>query len=103
MKTLSFLVNLNSLSSSWTNAVPETTIQCSFLWLWYCKEIDCPGFFVEPTIAEVQNEWDIVQEETFAPILYLLKYKDIFEAINLQNDVKQGLSSAIFTENVKNS
>ena len=67
------------------------------------KEIDCPGFFVEPTIAEVENEWDIVQEETFAPILYLLKYKDIFEAINLQNDVKQGLSSAIFTENIKNS
>ena len=46
---------------------------------------------------------DIVQEETFAPILYLLKYKDIFEAINLQNDVKQGLSSAIFTKNIKNS
>ena len=62
------------------------------------KEIDRSGFFVEPTIAEVQNEWDIVQEETFAPILYLLKYKDINEAINLQNDVKQGLSSAIFTE-----
>jgi len=67
------------------------------------KEIDRPGFFVEPTIAEVENEWDIVQEETFAPILYLLKYKDIFEAINLQNDVKQGLSSAIFTKNIKNS
>ena len=67
------------------------------------KEIDCPGFFVEPTIAEVENEWDIVQEETFAPILYLLKYKDIYEAINLQNNVKQGLSSAIFTESIKNS
>ena len=67
------------------------------------KEIDRLGFFVEPAIAEVENEWDIVQEETFAPILYLLKYKDIYEAINLQNDVKQGLSSAIFTENIKNS
>tara|TARA_B100000609_G_scaffold77477_1_gene61774 strand:- start:166 stop:1701 length:1536 start_codon:yes stop_codon:yes gene_type:complete len=67
------------------------------------KEIDRPGFFVEPAIAEVENEWDIVQEETFAPILYLLKYKDIYEAIDLQNNVKQGLSSAIFTENIKNS
>ena len=67
------------------------------------NEIDRPGFFVQPTIAEVENEWDIVQEETFSPILYLLKYKDIDEAINLQNDVKQGLSSAIFTENLKNS
>ena len=47
------------------------------------KEINRPGFFVEPAIAEVENEWEIVQEETFAPILYLLKYKDIYEAENL--------------------
>ena len=61
------------------------------------------GFFVEPTIAIVKNDWNVVQRETFAPILYLMKYSKFNNAINQQNNVKQGLSSSIFTQNVKNS
>lgn len=61
------------------------------------------GCYVKPCIAEVQNEWDIVQEETFAPILYLIKYKTIDEAIGYQNGVKQGLSSAIMTLNMRDA
>ncbi len=55
------------------------------------------GCYVKPAIAEVQNHFSIVQHETFAPILYLIKYKTIDEAIALQNGVPQGLSSAIMT------
>ncbi|RMF06310.1 MAG: aldehyde dehydrogenase family protein, partial [Candidatus Neomarinimicrobiota bacterium] len=47
-----------------------------------------------------RNEWDIVQEETFAPILYLIPYRDFDEALALHNDVPQGLSSAMFTTNL---
>lgn len=62
------------------------------------------GCYVRPSICEAQPHFNIVQEETFAPILYLLKYSgDIQEAINIQNGVKQGLSSAIFTENIRES
>ena len=59
------------------------------------------GCYVKPCIAEVNNDMKIVQHETFAPILYLIKYKDINEAIALQNDVPQGLSSSIFTLNLR--
>jgi aldehyde dehydrogenase (NAD+) len=59
------------------------------------------GCFVKPCIAEVENHFEIVQEETFAPILYLIKYKTIEEAVSLQNDVPQGLSSAIMTLNLR--
>lgn len=59
------------------------------------------GCFVKPCIAEVENHFEIVQEETFAPILYLIKYKTIDEAIALQNNVPQGLSSAIMTLNLR--
>ncbi|HCW07029.1 MAG TPA: aldehyde dehydrogenase family protein, partial [Cytophagales bacterium] len=55
------------------------------------------GCYVKPAIAEVKNHFEIVQAETFAPILYLIKYKTLDEAIELQNGVKQGLSSAIMT------
>ncbi len=59
------------------------------------------GNYVVPALVEAENHYSIVQEETFAPILYLLKYSGSVEnAINMQNDVKQGLSSAIFTENL---
>lgn len=57
--------------------------------------------YVVPAVAEVENRYEIVQEETFAPILYLIKYSgEIDNAIELHNDVVQGLSSAIFTENL---
>jgi len=58
------------------------------------------GNFVIPAIVEAENHFKKVQEETFAPIVYLIKYKTIEEAIALNNDVPQGLSSCIFTENL---
>ncbi|VEG90150.1 L-piperidine-6-carboxylate dehydrogenase [Legionella spiritensis] len=63
-----------------------------------------PGYFVQPTlVTDVKNDWDIVQEETFAPILYVMSYTTLDEAIALQNGVPQGLSSAIFTQNLKHA
>lgn len=59
------------------------------------------GCYVKPCIAEVENHYDVVQHETFAPILYLMKYRDLEEAITMQNDVPQGLSSAIMTQNLR--
>ena len=60
------------------------------------------GFYVQPCIVEASNNYDSVQKETFAPILYLLKYEgEIENAIAIQNDVKQGLSSAIMTSDVR--
>ncbi len=59
------------------------------------------GCYVKPCIAEARNEMEIVQHETFAPILYLMKYSTIDEAIALQNGVPQGLSSAIMTLNMR--
>ena len=59
------------------------------------------GCYVKPCIAEVTNELSIVQHETFAPILYVMKYKDLSEAIEMQNNVPQGLSSAIMTLNLR--
>jgi aldehyde dehydrogenase (NAD+) len=59
------------------------------------------GCYVKPCIIEAQNHFHIVQEETFAPILYLIKYKTIEEAIAYQNGVPQGLSSSIFTNNMR--
>ena len=61
------------------------------------------GNFVHPTIAEVENDWDIVQEETFAPILYVMKYKTIKDALDMHNNVPQGLSSSIFTNQIKHA
>jgi aldehyde dehydrogenase (NAD+) len=59
------------------------------------------GCYVKPAIAEVNNDFEIVQQETFAPILYLIKFKNIDEAIEKQNGVKQGLSSAIMTNSMQ--
>lgn len=59
------------------------------------------GCYVKPCIIEAENHYKIVQHETFAPILYVMKYKTIEEAIEMQNGVPQGLSSAIFTNNLR--
>ena len=60
------------------------------------------GCYVKPAIVEAEPGFEIVKQETFAPILYLLKYSgDVSSAIQIQNDVKQGLSSAIMTNNLK--
>ena len=62
------------------------------------------GCYVKPAIAEAKNSFKIVQHETFAPVLYLLKYSGSVEnAIKIQNDVPQGLSSAIMTSNIKDA
>ena len=65
--------------------------------------LDGQGFFVQPTIIKAKNDYQIVKEETFAPILYLIEYEDLDEAIKLHNDVTQGLSSSIFTDRVQNA
>lgn len=59
------------------------------------------GCYVKPCIIEASNSFEIVQHETFAPILYVMKYSTIDEAIAMQNDVPQGLSSSIFTGNLR--
>ncbi|MDX1592446.1 MAG: aldehyde dehydrogenase family protein [Balneolaceae bacterium] len=59
------------------------------------------GHYVKPAICEVENHYKIVQNETFAPILYLIKYKTLDEAIEYHNGVRQGLSSSIFTLNMR--
>ena len=64
---------------------------------------DRDGFFVEPTVIRAENHWDVVQNETFAPILYVMTFDTIEEAIDMQNDVRHGLSSAIFTNSVQNA
>lgn len=61
------------------------------------------GCYVRPAIVTAENHWPVVQRETFAPILYVLRYKTIEEAIALQNGVPQGLSSSIFTDNLRES
>jgi aldehyde dehydrogenase (NAD+) len=61
------------------------------------------GNYVRPAIVRAENHWPIVQQETFAPILYVIRVKDIADAIRKHNDVPQGLSSAIFTLDVRHA
>ena len=67
------------------------------------SKLERNGFFVKPTIVKAKNEWDIVQTETFSPILYIIPYRTLEEAVDMHNDVPQGLSSAMFTTNVSNA
>ena len=67
------------------------------------NRIDRPGFFVEPTIVRISADAPIVQQETFAPILYLIEFDTLDDAIAIQNGVEQGLSSAIFTDSVRSA
>ncbi|GAB4173334.1 MAG: aldehyde dehydrogenase family protein [Wenzhouxiangellaceae bacterium] len=67
------------------------------------RRLDRPGHFVEPTLIRAENHWDIVQQETFAPILYVMTYRELDEAIEMQNSVRQGLSSSIFTNDLRNA
>ncbi len=60
-----------------------------------------PGFFVEPTIIKAKPDMPIVGEETFAPILYVMRYQTLEQAIAIQNSVEQGLTSAIFTNDLR--
>ena len=67
------------------------------------RKLDRPGHFVEPTIVKVRKGMETPQDETFAPILYVYEASSLDEAIAIQNDVPQGLSSAIFTDSVRSS
>ncbi len=67
------------------------------------NRIERDGFFVDPAIVRAENDWGIVQEETFAPILYVMTYSDLSDAMRMHNDVRQGLSSAIFTTDLRNA
>ncbi|HSI39645.1 MAG TPA: aldehyde dehydrogenase family protein [Xanthobacteraceae bacterium] len=59
------------------------------------------AYYVRPALVEVAGQGDVVRQETFAPILYVLRYRDLTEAIDLQNGVPQGLSSSIFTSDLR--
>ena len=65
--------------------------------------LDRPGYFVEPTLVEASNDLPVVQHETFAPILYMIPFGSLDEAIALQNDTPYGLSSAIFTDRLQHA
>jgi aldehyde dehydrogenase (NAD+) len=67
------------------------------------RKLDRPGYFVEPAIVVARADWEIVRTETFAPILYLIPFRTLDEAIAMQNDVAHGLSSAIFTDRLQNA
>ncbi len=66
------------------------------------NKLEGPGNYVEPTIVEIPADAEIVKSESFCPIMYVFKIKDIDEGIRLNNDVKQGLSSSIFTKDLRN-
>jgi aldehyde dehydrogenase (NAD+) len=65
------------------------------------KDVPPGGFYVRPALVEIGPDATIVQQETFAPILYLMRYRELDEAIRIHNDVPQGLSSAILTRDVR--
>lgn len=65
------------------------------------RRVEGCGHFVEPTLVRASPEWPLVQQETFAPILYVLTYRHFEEALRLHNGVPQGLSSALFTTNLR--
>ena len=67
------------------------------------ERLDDEGFYVTPALIRAENDWDIVQQETFAPILYVIGFDELEDAIAMQNDVRQGLSSAIFTRDLQNA
>ena len=67
------------------------------------ERLDGDGFYVTPALIRAENHWDIVQQETFAPILYVIGFDELEDAIAMQNDVRQGLSSAIFTRDLQNA
>jgi aldehyde dehydrogenase (NAD+) len=67
------------------------------------KRLDRPGFFVEPAIVVARGDWEIVQTETFGPVLYLIPFKTLDEAIEAQNAVAHGLSSSIFTDRLQHA
>jgi len=84
-------------------AAVKTAVDCGGKLLTGGRRIAGPGHFVEPTILRARAEWEIVRTETFGPILYLIPYGSLDEAIALQNEVDHGLSSAIFTDRMQHA
>ncbi len=66
------------------------------------NSLEGDGYFVEPTIVKAEGDWDIVHHETFAPILYIISYSSMQEAVDIHNSVPQGLSSSLFTSRMQN-
>ena len=95
------LVNKQAVDN-YLNAI-ETATDSGGKVIFGAKILTSDGYYVKPTIISAQNHWEIVQEETFAPILYVMKYSSIDEAISIHNDVPQGLSSSMFTTNIRNA
>ena len=95
------LVN-NSAVEDYSNAI-EKAVSSGGDVLYGGSTIDGKGNYVTPTIIKAENEWAIVQEETFAPILYLISYDNLDQAIEMHNNVPQGLSSSMFTLNVRHA
>lgn len=97
------LINQSAVDS-YLNAVKEATKQGASL---VCGGHSVEGlsspYFVEPTIIDCPGVIPVMREETFAPILYVVEFESLADAIEIQNDVVQGLSSAIFTNNIRNS
>jgi aldehyde dehydrogenase (NAD+) len=67
------------------------------------KRREGPGYFVDPAIVVARGEWEIVRTETFGPVLYLVPFSTLDEAIAAQNDVAHGLSSSIFTDRLQHA
>ena len=103
MKILSCLAKCLNLyfKSDFFYSIRKTNIFCIRSHL---KQLtDREGFYVEPTIVtDLAHDSELVHAETFAPILYILKCKDLDEAIAWNNEVEQGLSSSLFTTNMQN-
>jgi len=95
------LVNENAVSD-FENAIVKAKDAGGEI-LYGGSAIDGKGNFVNPTIIKAENEWEIVQEETFAPILYIMTYSDLDDAIAMHNGVPQGLSSSMFTLNMRHA
>jgi aldehyde dehydrogenase (NAD+) len=65
------------------------------------RVLERSGYFVEPTLVHARPDWSLVRRETFAPVLYAMRYRTLEEAIALNNDVPQGLSSSLFTRDLQ--
>jgi len=96
------VVNENTLLDM-ENAITKLKEQGGKILIGGERHEDKSGFYINPAIAEVPGNIEIVRHETFAPLLYIMTFENIEEAINLHNDVPQGLSSSMFTNSIRNA
>lgn len=88
--------------NSFLNTINQVKMQGGKI-LFGGNKLNKKGYYVEPTLIEAKNDWEVVQHETFGPILYLMKFKTLDEAIAMQNHSQHGLSSAIFTNHLQHA